>query len=321
MEKNVTAAGNSGHDAHGHRHGHAHGHGGAHGHGHGRESAAGEGAADDFDWAAMADLLELEGETHSPYVRQALAELEHLDPRRVLDVGSGPGVAACRTASVFPRAEVTAVDGSPELLARARERAERLGVRLRTEVAGFPEGLTGLGPADLVWSAQTVHHVGDQQDALDRLAGLLAPGGVLAVVEGGLPARMLPRDPGFGRPGLQERLDAAMADRFDRMRTELPGSVAVVEDWPGMLRAAGLTEVRSRTFLVDLPAPLAEGPRRWVRQWTERQRAVLGEALDAGDAATLDRLLDPADPAGIDRRPDLFLLVAKTVHFGRRPGS
>ncbi|GGR51643.1 class I SAM-dependent methyltransferase [Streptomyces netropsis] len=272
----------------------------------------------DFDWAAMADLLELEGETHSPYVRQAFEELGHLTPRRILDIGSGPGVAACRLAARFPQAEVTAVDGSPELLARAGERAERLGVRLRTQVAEFPEGLADVGTADLVWSGQVVHHVGDQQGALDRLAGLLEPGGVLAIVEGGLPARQLPRDLGFGRPGLQVRLDAAMAERYNRMRDELPGSVAVVEDWPGMLRAAGLTGVRSRTFLVDHPAPLAEGPRRAVRSTLERHRKVLDGLLDAEDLATLDRLLDPADPGGVDRRADLFLLTAKTVHFGQR---
>ncbi|MCQ8768372.1 class I SAM-dependent methyltransferase [Streptomyces telluris] len=276
----------------------------------------------DFDWAALADMLELEGEAHSPYVQQAVEELRHLTggaPRRILDIGSGPGVAACRLAQAFPRAEVVAVDGSPELLARAEERAARLGVRLRTRVAGFPEGIDGLGTADLVWTAQVVHHVGDQQDALGRLAGLLAPGGVLAVVEGEMRARSLPRDLGFGRPGLQARLDVAMAERFSRMRNELPGSVAVVEDWPGMLRAAGLAQVRSKTFLVDRPAPLDEGTRQSVRQSLERQRRMCTELLDAGDAATLDRLLDPADPAGIDRRADLFLLTAKTVHFGLRP--
>ncbi|KUJ64796.1 SAM-dependent methyltransferase [Streptomyces albus subsp. albus] len=272
----------------------------------------------EFDWAAMADLLELEGETDSPYVRQALGELADLAPRRILDIGSGPGVAACRMAEAFPEAEVTAVDGTPELLARAEQRAARLGVRLRTREAEFPQGLTGLGPADLVWSGQAVHHVGDQQDALRRLAALLEPGGVLAIVEGGLPTRRLPRDLGFGRPGLEARLDAAMAGRFTRMRAELPGSVAVVEDWPGMLRAAGLVEVRSRTYLVDHPAPLAEGPRSSVRRSLERHRAVLDDVLDAEDAATLDRLLDPADPAGVDQRADLYLLTAKTVHFGRR---
>lgn len=273
----------------------------------------------DVDWAAMADLLELEGETHSPYVRQALQELAHLSPRRVLDIGSGPGVAACRLAEAFPEAEVTAVDGAPELLARARERAGRLGVRLRTREAAFPEGLAGLEPADLVWSAQVVHHVGDQQDALGRLARLLEPGGVLAIVEGGLPARWLPRDLGFGRPALQERLDAARALNYNRMRDELPGTVSVVEDWPGMLRAAGLTDVRSKSFLVDRPAPLDDGARRSVRLWLERMRSMLGEFLDPDDTAALDRLLDPADPAGVDRRADLFLLTAKTVHFGRRP--
>ncbi|MFB7668474.1 class I SAM-dependent methyltransferase [Kitasatospora sp. NPDC056138] len=278
----------------------------------------------DFDWAAMADLLELDGETHSPYLEQAfelLADPSRPAPRRILDIGSGPGVAACRLAAAFPQAEVTAVDGTPELLARAEARAERLGVRLRTRVAEFPAGLAALGPADLVWSGQVVHHVGDQQDALDRLAGLLRPGGVLAIVEGGLPSRWLPRDLGFGRPELAARLDALVADRFSRMRAELPGTVAVAEDWPGMLRSAGLAEVRSRTFLVDLPAPLPEGPRQAVRRTLERQRASLAEHLDADDAATLDRLLDPADPAGVDRRTDLFLLAARTVHFGRRPGS
>lgn len=275
----------------------------------------------DIDWAVMVDLLELEGETHSPYVQGALGELAHLAPQRILDIGSGPGVAACELAEVFPQAEVTAVDGTPQLLARAEERAERLGVRLRTQVAEFPAGLANLAPADLVWSGQVVHHVGDQQDALNRLAGLLEPGGVLAIVEGGLPTRWLPRDLGFGRPGLQFRLDAAMADRFDQMRADLPGSTTVAEDWPGMLRAAGLTEARAKTFLVDHPAPLADAPRRFVRRVLERQRGGLADSLNAEDLATLDRLLDPADPAGIDRRPDLFLLTAKTVHFGRKPRS
>ncbi|GAA2009965.1 class I SAM-dependent methyltransferase [Nocardiopsis rhodophaea] len=274
----------------------------------------------DSDWVAMADLLEVQGETNSSYVRQALAELDYRSPRRILDIGSGPGVAACQLASTFPGAEVIAVDNAPELLIRAEERAKRLGVRLGTRTAEFPDGVADVGSADVVWSAQVVHHVGDQQAALHQLAGLLTPGGVLAIAEGGLPSRYLPRDLGFGRPGLQERLDAAMADRFSQMRDELPGSVAVAEDWPGMLRAAGLTEVRSRTFLVDHPAPLDDGPRRLVRLVLERYRQAVGELLDAEDLTTLDRLLDPLDAAAVDRRQDVFLLAATTVHYGRRAG-
>jgi SAM-dependent methyltransferase len=241
-------------------------------------------------------------------VRQAFEELTHPIPRRILDIGSGPGVVACQLAEVFPQAEITAVDGTPELLAHAEERAKRLGVRLRTQLTQFPEGLAELAPADLVWSAQVVHHIGDQQGALDQLARLLTPGGVLAIVEGGLPARWLPRELGIGRPGLHARLDAAMEDKFNRMRAELPGSVVVVEDWPGMLRTAGLIQTRSKTFLVDHPAPLAQWPRQSVPHSLERHRAMLSEHLDAQDLATLDRLLEPTDPASVDRRADLFLV-------------
>ncbi|MGW1679281.1 class I SAM-dependent methyltransferase [Saccharopolyspora sp. NPDC002376] len=273
----------------------------------------------DLDWAAMADVMELEGEANRPYVQQALAELAHLEPKRIMDIGSGPGVAACQLAAAFPKAEVTAVDGTPELLARAEQRAKLLGVELRTREAEFPTGLDELEAADLIWSAQAVHHVGDQQDALNRMARLLTTDGVLAVVEGGLPTRWLPNDLGFGRPGLQARIDAAMSERFNQMRAELPGSVAAVETWADMLRTAGLVETRSKTFLVDRPAPLDDDTRRWVRGTVERYRHGLEGQLDAEDLATLDRLLDPTDPAGIDRRSDLFLLTAKTVHFGRKP--
>ncbi|WP_280336788.1 class I SAM-dependent methyltransferase [Nocardia wallacei] len=273
---------------------------------------------DDFDWAAMADMLVDEAEAYSPYLHGAFDELSDLKPERILDIGAGPGVAAGLLAQRFPDAEVVAVDGTPELLARAEQRARDLGVRVQTRVAQFPQGLSGLPDADLVWSANVVHHVGDQLDALTRMAGLLRPDGVLAIAEGGLSARWLPRDIGFGRPGLQVRLDAAMAERFDRMRAELPGAVAVTEDWPALLRAAGLVDAHSRSFLVDHPAPLAPGPRRSVRQWLERYRGMQDD-LDPDDRATLDRLLDPTDPQGIDQRPDAFLLTARTVHYARRP--
>lgn len=273
--------------------------------------------AHDIDWAAMAETLETEGETYSTYVQQAIEELSLFKPQRILDIGSGPGIAACQFAAAFSEAEVTAVDGAPELLARARDRAQRLGLELHTHVAEFPAGLASLPSADLVWSAQVVHHVGDQLGALRELVALVNPGGVLAIVEGGLPARWLPRDLGFGRPGLQSRLNAAADERFNQMRDELPGAVAVAEDWPGMLRTAGLTDVRSKTFLVDHPAPLSAGPRALVRHTLERQRTMLSDFLDAGDLVTLDRLLDASDPAGVDHRPDLFLLTAKTMYSGK----
>lgn len=239
-----------------------------------------------------------------------------------------PGISneSCRdrsTGARFADAEVVAVGGAPALLDHTLARAERLGVDERVVVrhAELPEGLEdgGLGAADLIWSSKAVHHLGDQQGALDALAGVLNPGGMLAVAEGGLPMRYLPRDIGIGRPGLQARLDAAQEHWFEIMRAELPGSAGVVEDWPAMLRRAGLTQVGSFTLLLDLPAPVDESARTFLHAHLTRIRETMSESLDAEDRKTLDVLLDQDAPEGIMSRSDAFLLSATTVHTGVRP--
>lgn len=292
-----------------HRHEHQH----QHGHDHG-----------DIDWADMAPLLEAQAELFTPLYERALTWLakEVTEPGLIVDAGSGPGVIACLFAETFPGARVVAVDGSGPLLERARARAERQGAadRFGTLAGELPEVLGELDyPADLLWASRSVHHLGDQSAALAACAQRLAPGGTLAVMEGGLPARFLPRDIGFGRPGLQARIDAAEEERFSRMRAGLPGSVAHVEDWPALLTSAGLHHTRSRTFLLDLPAPATDRARAYVVASLTRTREVVAEDLDADDRATLDRLLDPADPASAHHRPDVFVLAAHTVHSAVRP--
>ena len=290
----------------------AHGHG--HGHGHG---------SDDYDWASIGEEIERNAEVHHDYLDQAMDWLRTQvdEPARIIDVGSGPGVAACALAETFDGAEVVAADRAPELLARAGRRAERLGVKIKTLVADLPAAFPELGAADLIWTSGVMHHIGDQQAALNQLAALLRPGGVLAVVEGGLPMRFLPRDIGIGRPGLLSRLDAANDTWFTDMRAGLPGSTRTVEDWPAMLAQAGLMPSASRTFLVDLPAPLDTEARVLVRDILARQREMLGDRIDAADHEVIDRLLRDEDPESVLRRPDVFLLNARTVHSARRLGD
>ncbi|WP_062203725.1 trans-aconitate 2-methyltransferase [Streptomyces sp. NBRC 109706] len=276
----------------------------------------------DFDWDAAGAQLVRGAELHAVALRATVRWLRGEQPgaRRILDVGSGPGVASALLAEEFPDAEVVALDGSPELLRLADERARAagLGDRVRTRQAELPAGLAGIeGGFDLVWASLFVHHLGDQRGALGRLAALLRPGGALALTEGGLPTRCLPRDFGLGRPGLQERLDAAHAEWFQEMRDALPGAVAVPEDWPSMLTSAGLAPVASRTFLTELPAPLPADAREYLRERLSRQREQLADRLAPEDRATLDALLDPEAASGILHRPDAFYLAAGTVHLGR----
>ncbi|MEV7773026.1 class I SAM-dependent methyltransferase [Kitasatospora sp. NPDC086791] len=301
-------------DQHGHGHGHAH----AHGHAHGYVPDP------DFDWDALAAHLEHEADLRAAAVTEATRWLSALyghgperadGVRRVLDIGSGPGVIAGLLADAFPAAEVVAVDQSAALLERARTRS---GGRLATRQADLPAEFDKLGEADLIWSGNAIHHLGDQQAALTSLAGLLRPGGLLAVAERGLPARYLPRDVGLGRPGLQSRLDAAHEDVFNAMRDELPGSTEEIEDWPAMLERAGLTPSGTRTFLIDRPAPLDRRTREYLRTQLARLQDRLADSLSPEDRTTLEALLDEDAPTGILHRPDAFYLSAMTVHTARK---
>lgn len=284
------------------------------------------GHSTDIDWVAMADALENAGELRLPVLRATAARLrELLGPRhgvrRILDAGSGPGVMTCVLAEEFGDAGVVAVDGTQALLDRALERAGRLGLggRVAVRLAELPEGLDdGPGTADLVWSSMAVHHLGDQQGALDAFAAVLRPGGLLAVAEGGMPMRFLPRDIGIGKPGLQARLDAVQEEWFAIMRAELPGYVACADDWPAMLARAGLTGVTGFTSVLDLPAPLSAPARTYLHDHLARVRDSVTATLTAEDLATLDVLLDPDAPEGILHRPDAFLLSPTTVFTGAR---
>ncbi|MEU1188677.1 class I SAM-dependent methyltransferase [Streptomyces sp. NPDC005859] len=306
------------HAPHGDRHGNGHAHGHAHSHSHG------DGHGTDIDWAEMAPHLEAQAELFAPLYERALSWLgkEVTEPGLIVDVGSGPGVVSCLFAETFSGARVIAVDGSAPLLERAQQRAGRLGYgdRFGTLAGELPDVLAELDyPADLLWAGRSLHHLGDQRAALAAFAERLAPGGTLAIMEGGLPPRFLPRDLGFGRPGIQARFDALEEEWFARMRTDLPGSVGETEDWAALLGAAGLKHTRARSFLLDLPAPASDRARAYIAASLSRLRDVFGDTLDPDDRAVVDRLLDPQDEAGVHRRADVFVLAAHTVHTAVKP--
>ncbi|MDH6213243.1 class I SAM-dependent methyltransferase [Streptomyces pseudovenezuelae] len=297
---------------HDHDHGHEHGH--HHGHDHHHT---------DIDWSAMAPRLEVQAELFTSLYERAMAWLadKQTEPGLIVDAGSGPGVVACLLAEAFPGARVVAVDGTEPLLDHARTRADRLGVgdRFGTLAGELPGVLDELDyPADLLWASRSLHHLGDQRAALAAFAARLAPGGTLALMEGGLPPRFLPRDLGFGRPGLQARLDALEEEWFADMRANLPGAVAETEDWPALMTSAGLRPTGTRTFLLDLPAPAKDRARAYIADSLTRLRDGFGDHLDADDRTTLDRLLDPDDKASVHHRPDVFVLAAHTVHTAVR---
>ena len=280
--------------------------------------------AHDFDWDAMVAFAELDAEVLLPFLDEVTSILagiavdQALDVRRILDVGSGAGVATCRLAERFGPATVVAADGSAEMLRNVAARAERLGLRDRVEtrLTELPDGIGELGQADLVWMSMVLHHVGDEAAALRALRGRLEAGGLLALVEFGEPLRVVVDEGELGGPEVWQRLDAAGAVWMREMRSGLPEAV-VSDDYAEMLAAAGFEVVIDRVVPIHFDAPLDDRARQLALGYLTRMREHLEPYADAADLAVLDRLVDGDDPAGILRRPDALLHLSRRLLVAR----
>jgi ubiquinone/menaquinone biosynthesis C-methylase UbiE len=124
----------------------------------------------------------------------------------VLDVGSGPGVAARHAAGLG--ATVTGVDPAAVML-----RVARLLTR-RSEAVRYVEGVAEAlpaadGSASVVWSIATVHHWADVDAGLRETCRVLRRGGCLIAIE----RRTRPGARGLAGHGWTDSQAEAFADR------------------------------------------------------------------------------------------------------------
>jgi hypothetical protein len=88
---------------------------------------------------------------------------------------------------------------------------------------------------------------------------------------------------------------------------------------PASLRAAGLTPVTMRTYMLERRSPLEPAALDYIQQtvfsrnWGDRLR----ELLSADDWAERTRLCDEGAPANVLRSPDYYCLYPITVFAAR----
>lgn len=276
----------------------------------------------DVDWADVVGDLERSADVLGPVSEQVMSWLGVTEGSKVADIGCGAGGMTAMMASAVGRSgTVYAVDGETVLLDATLERCRQLGYddRVRTQRHDLSTGVPELSRLlDLAWAAHVVHHLPDQLTAIKELSSLLIDGGRMALSEGGLKMSMLPWDVGVGEPGLEGRLHAAEEAWFVRMRASIPGSTRAPYGWPTLLRMAGLSEVQSRSFLLDRPSPISPLVAGYVLGSLHRRVERAEDSLTQDDLAAWRRLLDPDDSAYLGSRDDLYCLTAITVHVGSR---
>jgi 2-polyprenyl-3-methyl-5-hydroxy-6-metoxy-1,4-benzoquinol methylase len=105
------------------------------------------------------------------------------DEGRILDVGCGFGLFAAYFGQMHSRRRIVGVDPDERRVAIARGVAERLGLFEHRFVVGDVRDAALDGPFDAAYVLDVMHHLprADQPRVLERLRGLLAPGGMLLV--------------------------------------------------------------------------------------------------------------------------------------------
>ncbi len=145
----------------------------------------------------------------------------------VLDVGAGSGTLAIMVKQIHPEVQMTGVDGDPQILAIARQKASHAGVEVTFDLGNAAALSYPDGSFDRVLSSLVFSLLGreDKQLALCESYRVLRSGGELHIAD-------------FGPPHTWwGRLLAPLMRRFEPISDHLDGLL------PGMFREAGFENV------------------------------------------------------------------------------
>jgi trans-aconitate 2-methyltransferase len=165
--------------------------------------------------------------------RDLAARVDVADPRRVIDLGCGPGNSTEALAARWPRAELTGLDSSAEMMERARG-AHPQWRWIAGEIEQWADDDDSF---DVVFSNAAMQWVPDHQSVFPRLMERVAAGGALAVQ----------------MPG---NMDAEAHRSMREVASRFPGTEAVREWF-----------THGMEFYYDLLAPLAARVDLWATEY------------------------------------------------------
>lgn len=214
-----------------------------------------------------------------------MAQVGDLPPGDVVDLGCGDGAAAGALATRFAGRRLVGVDASPAML----EQAVGYDALVEADIAAWQPD----SPPALIFSNAALQWLGDHAGLMPRLAGLLAPGGVLAV--------QMPRQ--FDAPShrfLRDIAQAMFPDRFDFRAWASP--VQPAAGYWQMLAPLGRVTAWESEYVQHLAAAPEGHPVRAFTGSTAMRPFV--EKMTAAEAAAFAAAYDQALTAAYPLRTD-----------------
>lgn len=198
-----------------------------------------------------------------------LARIGHPNPKRVVDLGCGPGTTTAQLLDRWPEAHVLGVDNSEEMISHAR--AVEVPGRLEFELGDLREWEPA-GPVDVLLCCATFQWVPDHVELFPKLIKSLSPKGVFAFQ---VPAN-------FDQPSHTLLHELALSERWSELLGHLVRPDPVLEPagylW-SLMEAGAAADVWSTTYLHVLHGP--DAVLDWVRGTA--LRPYLSALESAGD--------------------------------------
>ncbi|KMY67203.1 hypothetical protein AAU61_09960 [Desulfocarbo indianensis] len=264
-----------------------------------------------LSYARQLELFEL---LRGPVMKEAIAWLGLPQASHGLDAGCGVGLHwEPLLATLGPGGRVTGVDTSPDLLGRARAllREKGLEERVALQQADIRRLPFKEASFDWVWSVDCAGYMpGDHAGLVAELCRVLKPGGRLALLAYSS-QQLLP-----GYPGLEARLNASPAGQ-----APFPAAGPPCEHFlrlPELFAGAGLTEIRSGSFLAELSAPFEGETKEAVLSLCDMRWGSAQKEMSATDWELFQRLTREASPDCLVDQPWYYGFFTYTAITARK---
>lgn len=232
-----------------------------------------------------------------------MAQIPDLPPGDVVDLGCGDGAAAAALRVRFGGRRLLGLDSSPAMLAKAQGYDDRI----EADIAAWQPRT----PPALIFSNAALQWLGDHAALLPRLAGMLAPGGTLAV--------QMPRNHEAASHRLLH-LTARALFPDDFPPDPPPPAVASPQTYWAILAPLGRMTIWESDYLQQLgPAETGHPVRRFTESTSMRPFL---ERLSPADGARFTNAYDAALEAAYPRLGDggalfpfrrLFLILTRPL--------
>lgn len=172
--------------------------------------------------------------------KRKLVQYANIQPKmKVLDLGCGTGTLTLMLKRAYPEANITGLDGDPEVLNIARDKSRDTDIQWDEGLASslpYPDSVFDRAVTSLV-----IHHLvtDDKRSAFKEIFRVLKPRGELYVLDFGAPHSSITRFMTNYMRGLEET-----ADNFDGLI-------------PRFVTEAGFSEVKEAEHFVTVFGPLS----------------------------------------------------------------